>query len=79
MLQIDQAVEDEQVKFVQKVRAERDNEAVKSALAELQACARSDGNTMYPILDAVRAYATVGEICDAMREVWGEYTEPPII
>ncbi len=79
VLIIDREVEEEQVKLLQKVRAERDNERIKSALAELQACARGDGNTMYPILDAVRAYASVGEICDALREVWGEYTEPPVI
>ena len=38
-----------------------------------------DGNTMYPLLDCVRAYATVGEMCDALREVWGEYEEVPSI
>ncbi len=79
VLQIDSSVEKEQVKLVQKVRAERDNQRVQAALADLQTCARGEGNTMYPILDAVRAYASVGEICDALREVWGEYTEPPII
>ena len=41
--------------------------------------ARGRGNTMYPLLDCVRAYATVGEMCDALREVWGEYEEVPII
>jgi methylmalonyl-CoA mutase N-terminal domain/subunit len=33
---------------------------------------------MYPILEAARAYATLGEMCDALREVWGEYVEPPV-
>ena len=44
-------------------------------LASLRAAARGDGPLMEPLLDAVRAYATVGEMCDALREVWGEYTE----
>ncbi len=50
--------------------------------ASLDALARpraGTGNTMYPLLDCVRAYATVGEMCDALREVWGEYEEVPII
>ena len=41
--------------------------------------ARGTDNLMPPILDAVRAYATVGEMCDALREVWGEYEEVPVI
>ena len=40
---------------------------------------RTSDNTMPPILDAVRAYATVGEMCDALRDVWGEYEEVPIV
>ncbi len=39
----------------------------------------ASGNTMYPLLDCVRAYATVGEMCDALRDVWGEYEEVPMI
>ena len=45
----------------------------------LRAAASATGNVMPPILDAVRAYATVGEMCDALREVWGEYEEVPAI
>ena len=45
----------------------------------LRAAARATDNLMPPILDAVRAYATVGEMCDAFRDVWGEYEETPII
>jgi methylmalonyl-CoA mutase N-terminal domain/subunit len=41
--------------------------------------AKTTANLMPPILDAVRAYATVGEMCDALREVWGEYEEVPVI
>ncbi len=79
VLQIDKSVEEAQVALVRKVRAERDNDRVRAALSEVQASARGESNTMYPILEAVRRYASVGEICDALREVWGEYTEPPVI
>ena len=47
--------------------------------AALQDTARGAGNTMEALLDCVRAYATVGEMCDALREVWGEYEEVPLI
>jgi len=52
---------------------------VQRTLDRLRAVARTTDNLMPPILDAVRAYATVGEMCDALREVWGEYEEVPII
>ena len=45
----------------------------------LRQAARGRDNTMPPLLDCVRAYATVGEMCDALREVWGEYEEVPSI
>ncbi len=45
----------------------------------MRAAGRGSDNLMYPILDAVRAYATVGEMCDALRDVWGEYEEVPSI
>jgi methylmalonyl-CoA mutase N-terminal domain/subunit len=49
------------------------------ALDRLGKAARTAENLMPPILDAVRAYATVGEMCDVLREVWGEYEEVPVI
>jgi methylmalonyl-CoA mutase, N-terminal domain len=52
---------------------------VQRSLAALQAAARGRDNTMPPLLECVRAYATVGEMCDALREVWGEYEEVPVI
>jgi methylmalonyl-CoA mutase N-terminal domain/subunit len=58
-----------------KVRAERDSLRVAGALAALRRCAEGSGNTMPYILEAVRAYATVGEICDVFREVFGIHTE----
>ncbi len=45
-------------------------------LADLTAAARTDANLVEPMLDAARAEATLGEICDALRSVWGTYTEP---
>ncbi len=57
-------------------RASRDQAAVDAALADLTAAARTDANLVEPMLDAARAEATLGEICDALRSVWGTYTEP---
>jgi methylmalonyl-CoA mutase N-terminal domain/subunit len=58
------------------VRAERDSGAVDRALSRLQEAARGTDNLMYPILESVKAYATLGEICDVFRQVFGEYQEP---
>ena len=55
------------------VKLERDNEAVASALARLEDAARGDDNLMPAILEAVKTYATLGEVSDAMRKVFGEY------
>jgi methylmalonyl-CoA mutase N-terminal domain/subunit len=77
ILYIDESVAEEQTARVAALRATRDNEKVRAALASLKETARGTGNIMYPILDASRAYATLGEMCDALREVWGEYEEPP--
>ena len=52
---------------------------MRRSLDALRDAARGGGNTMYPLLDCVRAYATVGEMCDALRDVWGEYEEVPLI
>ena len=57
----------------------RDDDAVSRALDALREAARGTGNTMDPLLDCARAYATVGEMCDALRDVWGEYEEVPLI
>jgi methylmalonyl-CoA mutase N-terminal domain/subunit len=66
-----------QIARLRRVRAERDNAAVAASLARLADAAR-DGKTnlMYPILEAVNAYATLGEICGVFRDVFGEYQEP---
>ncbi len=57
----------------------RDDARVRRALEALREAARGTANTMPPLLECVRAYATVGEMCDALREVWGEYEEVPSI
>ena len=78
ILKIPPEVEIEQVKALQKLRAERDNGAVKKALQELRNAAQGKDNLMPKFLNAVKVYATIGEICDTLREVYGEYKEPPI-
>jgi len=75
LLKIDERVTREQVQRVLQVRAERDNEAVRSALERVEAAARGTDNLMPPVLSAVKAYATLGEICDVFRNVWGRYRE----
>jgi methylmalonyl-CoA mutase, N-terminal domain len=79
VLYIDESASDKQLAKLERLKRSRDNAAIHRALDRLRAAARSTENMMLPILDAVRAYATIGEMCDALREVWGEYTEVPII
>ena len=76
ILRVSHEVEREQVRTLAGRRAARDEAAVRSALAELVRVARGEGDTIAPMLAATRAEATLGEICGALREVWGGYTEP---
>jgi len=78
-LYIDEKVGDQQVARLEKLRRERNNDRVRRALDELRKTAVGSGNLMYPLLEAARSYATVGEMCDALRDVWGEYVEVPVI
>jgi len=78
ILKIDPALEERQIARVQALRARRDSAAVESALARLQADATEGRNLMPPILDAAGAYVTMGEMCDALREVWGVWRETPV-
>ena len=78
-LYIDESAGDTQLARLEKVRRTRDADRVRRALNRIREMASGDGNLMPPILDAVRGYATVGEMCDVLREVWGEYEELPII
>jgi methylmalonyl-CoA mutase N-terminal domain/subunit len=79
ILKMDPEVEKEQVQSVKKIRQERDNDKVKRSLDNLKKVVQGTDNTMPAILDCVKCYATEGEIVDVMREVFGEYVEPPLI
>ncbi|WP_460082095.1 methylmalonyl-CoA mutase family protein, partial [Streptomyces variabilis] len=72
-LRVDPAIEAQQAERLAKLRAERDQEAVDTALAALRKAAEGEDNVLYPMKDALRARATVGEVCNALREVWGTY------
>ncbi|MFO7263418.1 MAG: methylmalonyl-CoA mutase [Bacillaceae bacterium G1] len=73
LLRVDPAVEEKQKQKLQAVRQSRDAQAVQDSLQRLERAARGTDNLMPYILDAVRAYATIGEICDTLRNVFGEY------
>ncbi len=73
LLKVDPRVREVQIRRLAELRQERDAEKVRSSLKELRHVAQGDGNLMYPILNCVRAYCTLGEICDVLREVFGEY------
>ena len=79
ILYIDERAAETQILRVEQLRRTRDADGVRRALDALREAARAADNTMYPLLDCVRAYATVGEMCDALRDVWGEYEEVPLI
>jgi methylmalonyl-CoA mutase N-terminal domain/subunit len=76
---IDPEISQRQLDRLEQLKESRDNDLVEKRLEELKESCRSDGNTMYPIIAAVRAYATVGEISAAMQEVFGSYRETPVI
>ena len=74
LLKVDASVGVAQCERLAAMKAKRDNEAVKAALADLKAACQDDNENLMPhILNAVRTYATLGEICGVMREVFGEY------
>jgi methylmalonyl-CoA mutase N-terminal domain/subunit len=76
LLEMDREGERRQRERLARVRRERDNELVTQRLEALREAAQGTENLMPHILDAVRAYATLGEICGVFREVFGEYREP---
>jgi methylmalonyl-CoA mutase N-terminal domain/subunit len=78
-LYIDETAGERQLARLETLRARRQAAEVRQALEALQAGARRGANTMPLLLDAARAYATIGEMCDSLREVWGEYVETPVI
>ncbi len=76
ILRVSHEVEQEQKRLLAQRRASRDQAAVDTALARMVEVARTDENLIPPMLEAVRAEATLGEICGALRQLWGEYREP---
>jgi methylmalonyl-CoA mutase, N-terminal domain len=79
VLRIDPALEQAQIERVRSLRGRRDSRAVTGALSNLREAATTDENLMPRILECVEAYATVGEISNALREIWGEYRETSTI
>jgi len=75
-LRVDPAIEQQQAERLAKLRADRDGGEVDRRLGELIDAARGTDNVLYPMKEALRARATVGEVCDALRSVWGTYTPP---
>ncbi|HZJ54614.1 MAG TPA: methylmalonyl-CoA mutase family protein, partial [Myxococcaceae bacterium] len=75
ILKIDELVAEEQIARLKKVKSERNAAAVSAALARVEAACRGTDNLMPPVLEAVKAYATLGEISDVFRKVWGQYRE----
>jgi methylmalonyl-CoA mutase N-terminal domain/subunit len=79
ILRIDPALERKQIERVQALRGRRGSAAVEAALARLkQAAAHDSDNLMPPLVEAAKAYVTLGEMCDALREMWGTWTETPV-
>ena len=79
LLKIDMKVQEEQIKFLNKIRKERNQQEVDKALKNLENAANGNNNLIPFIIDAVKAYASVGEICNTMRKVFGEYKELIVI
>jgi len=79
ILYIDESTAGQQLSRLEALKRRRDAARVARALDALRSTAGSAGNLMPPILDAVRAYATIGEMCDALRDVWGEWEETAMV
>ncbi len=79
VLEIGEETEKKQVERLKRLKAERDNNRVSEVLDRVGSVARSGDNIMPAIIEAVKAYATVGEISDALRQAFGEYREPSIL
>ena len=74
LLRVDPAVREQQIRKIVQLKQSRDSRKVESCLADLKKTAEGSENLMPPILEAVRVYATLGEICDTLRSIFGEYT-----
>ncbi|HET6625596.1 MAG TPA: methylmalonyl-CoA mutase family protein [Nocardioidaceae bacterium] len=75
-LRVDPAIEAQQAERLATLRADRDNDEVDKHLAALKQAAQGSDNVLYPMKEALRARATVGEVCNALRDVWGAYVPP---
>jgi methylmalonyl-CoA mutase N-terminal domain/subunit len=75
LLRVDPTIRISQIEKLDTLKSERDNDRVQKSLDELKGVAEGDGNLMVPIVEAVKAYATLGEICDILRGVFGEYQQ----
>jgi methylmalonyl-CoA mutase N-terminal domain/subunit len=78
LLRIDPALEDKQIRRVRLVREQRNSGEAEAALARLREGAAGDANLMPLIIDCARAAVTMGEMCDALREIWGVWRETPV-
>ncbi len=78
-LRVNPEAEREQIEQLMNVRKKRDAEKVRNSLDLLRAAAKSEDNLMLPIIEAVKVYATLGEICRVLRDVFGEYRAPDIL
>ena len=79
LLKIDMKVQEEQIKFLNKVRSERNNDEVNKKLEALKNAAEGTDNLVPFIIEAVKTYASIGEICNTLRSVFGEYKEHVVI
>jgi len=79
ILEIGTEVEEKQKERLARLRQERDNQKVSQLLDEVHRVAEGDDNIMPVLIEAVKTYATVGEISDALRDIFGEYREPSIL
>jgi len=79
LLRVDAKLGEEQIQRVQEVKKNRNNQEVTEKLANIRAAAKGEDNLMPHILEAVRAYATLGEICGILREEFGEYRESVVL
>ena len=75
-LHISPALREHQVQRLQTLREQRNHQAVKQTLSELKGAAQSDQNLMPFLIHCVKEYATLGEICDTLKEIFGAYQEP---
>ncbi len=79
LFKVDETVREKQIEKLKMIKAKRDNKKVEEKLEKIEKTAKEGSNLMFPILEAVEEYATLQEICDRLRKVYGEYQEPIIL